>query len=141
MDDWLIRQGNLRGFHGVYLRDPPQIPLDPALSLEEIVVGLVAPAARLDGRVIKLVARILQSDAVNVERLLHLARAERAEAPLYWLAHHIPESERTGALVGLAGHWTRPPRGFRGIKYAYDFERLVRRPASRDQLWRRAKPS
>ncbi|HEY8211845.1 MAG TPA: hypothetical protein VIG99_30395 [Myxococcaceae bacterium] len=141
VDDWLIRQANLRGFHGVYLRDPPEVPLDPELSLEEIVVGLVSPAAPLDGRVIKLVARLLQRGAVNVDRLLYLARAERAEAPLYWLSHHVPEPERTGALAALAQHWIRPPRGFRGIRYEYDFDRLIRRPASRDHLWRRAKPS
>src|SRR5262245_20971240 len=79
VEDWLIQQANFRGFCGVYLRDPPQIPVEPRLSLEEIVVGLVSPAARLDGRVIKLVTRILQSDTVQVARLLHLARAERAE--------------------------------------------------------------
>jgi hypothetical protein len=141
VEDWLIQQANLRGFCGVYLRDPPPIPIEPRLSLEDIVVGLVSPAARLDGRVIKLVTRILQSDAVQVARLLHLARAERAEAPLFWLARHAPDSERQGALAEMARHWTRPPRGFRGIKYEYDFDRLVRHRASRDQLWRRVKPS
>jgi len=141
VEDWLVHQANLRGFHGMYLRDPPQVPLDPDLSLEEIVIGLLSPAAELDGRALKLVVRILQSAQVQLPRLCYLARAERAEAPLFWLVSNAPASERTGAMAALARHWTAPPRGFHGIHYDYDFSRLERRRASREQLWRRAKPS
>ena len=114
VEDWLVHQANLRGFYGAYLREPLQAPLDVELSLEEIVVGLLSPAAELDGRALKLV---------------------------YWLVSNAPVSERTGAVAALERHWTAPPRGFRGIRYDYDFARLVQRRASREQLWRRAQSS
>lgn len=137
--DWLVDQANLRGFRGAS-NAVARSTLRPELSVEEIVVGCLTPTAIADGRVLKLVVRMLQSGEVEVPRLLLLARRERAERLLYWLVRGAPEEERTGALVRLYQHFeTKPPRGYVPVRYAYDFGRLRRKPATAGHLrWKPA---
>jgi hypothetical protein len=133
---WLIEQANLRGFHGAYNAHSYSAQVDPELTLEDILVGLLSPQAPADGRTFKLVVRILQSGKVDAQRLALQARRERAEGVLHWLLHLVPSTEHTPALVALQEKFATPPRGDRGVRYTYDAERLVRRPAGRLQLWR-----
>jgi hypothetical protein len=134
--DWLVEQANLRGFFGAYGSQSYADSPDPSLELEEVIVGLLAPQAPADGRTLKLVVRMLQSGQVNADRLRHWARRERAEGILYWLLDLVPQEELTPELIEIRAHFTKPPRGHRGVEYAYDPQRLVRRPATRDHLWR-----
>lgn len=133
---WLIEQANLRGFHGAYNAQAYGAQVDPALTLEDIVVGLLSPQAPADGRTFKLVVRILQSGQLDADCLALQARRERAEGVLHWLLHLVPSAEHTPALVALREKFAMSPRGNRGVQYVYDAERLVRRPAGRQQLWR-----
>jgi hypothetical protein len=130
VDDWLIEQANLRGFHGAWVM-PSGCTRDADLSLEEIVVGLCAPQATADGRVFKLVVRIAQSGKIDPARLARLARMERADGVLHWLFRGVPEVERTAAFLRVAAAFAAPPRGYRPPRYRYDFGRLVRRPGQR----------
>lgn len=137
--DWLVDQANLRGFCGA-VNAVARSELYPGLSIEEIVVGCLTPDAVADGRVLKLVVRILQSNDVDVPGLLLLARRERAERLLYWLVGGTPEEERTGALPRLCDHFEAlPPRGYVPVRYAYDFGRLRKRAATAGHLrWKPA---
>ncbi len=137
--DWLVDQANLRGFGGAVNAVASSAP-DPSLSLEEIVVGCLTPDALADGRVLKLVVRILQSDVVRLPALLLLARRERAEKVLCWLVMGVPAAERCGAVPGVRQHFeARPPRGYVPVSYAYDFARLNRKAAAAGKLrWKPA---
>lgn len=134
--DWLIDQANLRGFHGAYNSKVHAESPDRSLTDEELLVGLLSPHAPADGRTLKLVVRMLQSSRLNPRRLELLARRERASGVLHWLLRLIPESERTESVRELQKIFATPPRGDRGVAYDYDPQRLVRRPATREQLWR-----
>lgn len=133
--DWLIAQANGRGFHGAF--GVTQVAsVDRSLSLEDIVVGLLAPSAPADGRTLKLVLRILQSGRIDTKLLLLLSKRERAEPMLYWLLQRIPAEERNEAIEQLRRCFATPPRGYRPVDYDYDSRRLIRRPASKGKLWR-----
>ncbi|MBI4818409.1 MAG: hypothetical protein HY791_19240 [Deltaproteobacteria bacterium] len=126
IQQYLIGQANLRGFFGAYVPDPGT--LDPELGLEEIIVGLLMPHADADGRVLKLVLRIVQSGQVAVERLLLWARRERALGTLSWFVDLVPAEERNAAVEELARAIARrPPRDSRRPCYRYSPERLLRR--------------
>lgn len=134
--DWLIDQANLRGFHGAYNARPCTKQTDEELTVEELAVGLLSPHAPADGRTFKLVVRMIQSGRLNAARVALLARRERASGVLYWLLNQIPPSERTPPVHELSRCFPTPPRGARGVAYAYDPDRLIRRPATRERLWR-----
>lgn len=136
LEDWLIEQANLRGFHGTWVV-PTGVVLDPVLTLEEIIVGLCAPHAEADGRVFKLVLRIFQSGRVDAVRLARLARMERAEGVIYWVLRSLPDVERTAAVDEVAAHFATEPRGYRGVDYHYDFGRLIKRPYIQGAAWTR----
>jgi hypothetical protein len=136
LQDWLVEQANLRGFHGAYNREGPSGPLDRELTLEEIVVALCAPQAPAEGRVFKLVVRILQSGRVDARHLTWLARREMAGSVLWWLLDLVPAGERTPSLTAIVAVFGGPPRGYRGLDYDYDPQRLVRQPFKREQPWR-----
>lgn len=133
--DWLIAQANARGFHGAFVQ--LEVAVDPKLELEDVLVGLLMPHAELDARIIKLVVRVLQSGKVDVPRLAFRARRERADNALAWVVSLIPESEVNDAVRGVAGA-LRPVRGATPIAFRYDSQRLVKRPATKENL-RRAK--
>jgi hypothetical protein len=131
--NWLIAQANARGFHGAAVT--LEAAVDPSLDLEDLVVGLMMPHAELDARVVKLVVRLLQSARLDPAKLAFRARRERADLALYWVLGVIPEGERNEAVRVFAGH-LRAPRVTTGVEFDYDPQRLVRRAASRDHLWR-----
>lgn len=133
MTDWLIAQANVRGFHGAFVT--LEAPLDDTLCLEDLVVGLLMPHAELDARIIKLVVRILQSGHVDAPKLAFRARRERADFALAWVLDLVPESVGNTATRLIAAS-VRPPRGATPVCFNYDAGRLVRRPASKGQLWR-----
>jgi hypothetical protein len=131
LQDWLVEQANLRGYRGAYNREGSSGPLEPTLTLEEIVVGLCAPQAPAEGRIFKLVLRILQSGKVDAARLLALARREMATPVLWWLLEVTPASERSAPVEELRSAFAGPPRGYRALDFDYDSQRLVRRPYRR----------
>ena len=137
LDVWLVEQSNLRGFYGAFGRNPPTTELDPALTLEAIVVGLLLPHGPADGRLLKLVVRILQSGRVDPMRLAFLARRERADAVLAWLLDKVPPAERTDPVTAIALQVSHP-RGPRAPDLRYDANRLIRRPfRSSEAAWTR----
>ena len=128
--DWLVDQANLRNFSGA-VNAVCRGALDPSLTLEEIVVGLLAPDATAEGRILKLATRILQSE-LDLEKLLLFAKRERAERLLCWLVSGIPEQERRGTVpLLLAAFGQKPPRGEATVRFDYDFGRLIRKAATR----------
>lgn len=136
LEEWLVEEANVRGFFGASGRELPQRPPTGRLSDEDIVVALLSPHALADGRIFKLVVRMVQSGRLQPERLLFRARRERATGPIYWLLHLVPESERSEPLLTLLHKLDAPPRGYRPLDYRYDPDRLVRRPAGKGILWR-----
>ncbi|MEE8409946.1 MAG: hypothetical protein V3T05_10090 [Myxococcota bacterium] len=127
VQEYLLDQANLRGFLGAFSDRDNLGELDPTLSNEEIVVGLLQPHARADLRLLKLVVRMLQSGQLDADRLLFLARRERALLILAWLLELIPEQERHPPIQSLLQRvQQRPPRGYRAPKIRYDPRRLLR---------------
>ncbi len=125
--EYLIDQANLRGYLGAWTaRDHGT--LDDSLGLEEIVVGLLHPAAPLEARVLKLIVRILQSGDLDLPRLHLEARRERALAHLAWLVELVPAPERNEPVRELerliASH---PPRQTVRPAYNYSPNRLLGR--------------
>lgn len=139
--EYLIDQANLRGHWGAFSRRGPVGAPDAELCLEEIVVGLLQPHAPWEGRVVKLVVRILQSGEIEPARLVFGARREYALSNLKWLVDRIPAPERTDDVerVASALH-ARPPRAPRPPSVRYDPSRLLRRPATARRLRRTTGP-
>ena len=131
--NWLIAQANARGFHGAIVNREEVVC--PSLGLEDLVVGLLMPQAELDARVVKLVVRMLQSGLLDAAKLAFRARRERADVALSWVLHLVPASEQNPAVAAVAAS-LRPPRSGAHIDFNYDAQRLVRRPATKDHLWR-----
>jgi len=125
-----VAQANLRGFYGAFNVDLADVALDESLGLADIVVGLMLPHAHVDGRLFKLVLRLVQYGQIDASHLIWLARKERASGALCWLLTLTPASERNACVVDvLAG--LRSLRAERSLDYDYDPERLVRRPYSK----------
>ena len=131
--NWLIAQANARGFHGAFVNRDEVV--DPRLGLEDLIVGLLMPHAELDARIVKLVVRVLQSGQLDAARLAFRARRERADIALAWVLSLVPEGEGNTPLDSIA-KLLRVPRGGAQIRFNYDSQRLVRRPATREHLWR-----
>jgi hypothetical protein len=135
LTEWAVSELNARGYFGAYGAGASVAAPTPGVSVEELLVLLAMPHAEADGRLFKLIVRTVQRGPVDVSRLARLARQEHAEALLAWLLRNLPESEHTPATRELADRLH--PRGRLDVSYRYDFERLVRRPATKEQLWRR----
>lgn len=135
VQDYLVSQANRRGFRGAFGPAPIDGPIDEGLGVEEIVVGLCAPQAPLEGRVFKLILRILQSGEAQPVRLQWFARRERADHVLFWLLQRVPEPEKNDAVREIQGRFASPPRGYRPPRYNYDPARLLRRPALGAKAW------
>lgn len=131
--DWLIAQANVRGFHGAFVMR--EEPVAAWLGLEDLIVGLLMPHAELDARVLKLIVRILQSGQLDGPRLAFRARRERADVALAWVLALIPDGERNEAVTAIA-LGLRPPRDRAVVHFNYDPQRLIRRPVTKEQLWR-----
>ncbi|MBS1151913.1 MAG: hypothetical protein H6Q89_3611, partial [Myxococcaceae bacterium] len=124
LDDWLLEEANVRGHVGAVGAAVAERPPTAGLSDESLVVALLMPHTPSDGRLFKLVVRMIQKAALDPRALWFQARRERAEPVLYWLLQQIPASERTGAVPALAAARPTPPRGYRGMKFNYDSARL-----------------
>lgn len=134
LTDWAVAELNLRGHLGAYGADlPPRTPT-PGVTLEELLVLLAMPHTEADGRLFKLIVRALQKGPVDVARLVRLAKQEQAEPLLSWLLRNLPETEHTPTTRELLARLS--PRGVGEVSYRYDFDRLRRRPATREHLWR-----
>jgi hypothetical protein len=139
--EYLIDEANLRGFWGAFRSNTPERPIDSKLSLEDLVVGLLAPQAPSEARVLKLVLRLLQSASLNVETLLLRARREGAMPTLFWLLEQVPAEECTPPVRALRARIPGPPRGYTPLDFRYDSRRLIRHVAGKQDLWRRQRRS
>jgi hypothetical protein len=135
LDDWLVEELNRRGHWGAYTTADVAGAPSPGVSLEELIVALAMPNAEADGRHWKLIVRALQRGPFDGRRLARLARMERAEVVLAWLLRGTPQPERTAPLEALAVLLN--PRCTRAPNLRYDFDRLLKRPATREDGWRR----
>ncbi len=128
--EYLVDQANLRGYLGAYSNRTEWGALDPELSEEAIVVGLLQPHAPAETRMLKLVVRILQRGDFDPDRLVLWAKRERALDLLAMLVGWIPDAELTPSIAALreAIH-RRPPRSPRPPPLRYDARRLLRRRA------------
>ncbi len=125
--EFLIDQANLRGFLGAYSARSDLGTFDDDLTLEAIVVGLLQPHAPAEGRIIKLVVRVLQSGQIDPVRLHLLARQELALSNLAWVVDLIPAPERNAHIKGISSAIAvRPPRRRTTPAMRYDPRRLLR---------------
>jgi hypothetical protein len=123
--DWLVGQLNARGHRGAWTT--AEVAPDESVSTEELLVALTSPRATADGRIFKLLVRVLQSGNIDLDRLVFLARREGATRVLNWLLGIVPPEERTPSLQAAAQRFALPPRGYRGTDLLYDPSRLLRR--------------
>ena len=139
MDDWLVEEANVRGFLGAVGAAIPDRAASPGVTDIDLVVALLMPHAAADGRVFKLIVRLLQKVEVDARRVWLCARREQADRALYWLLQQVPGSERVGGVASLLEAAPVAPRGYRPLKFNYDGRRLLRRPATKESLWKAAR--
>ncbi len=137
LDEWLVEEANVRGYFGaVGVGALNRQPTD-GLSDEALIVALLMPHTPVDGRLFKLVLRMLQRAPIDVSRLWFWAKREQADGVLFWLLSRVPEAEMTPPVVrALSSH--HRPRGHRPLKYNYDAQRLVQRVATKESVCRAA---
>ena len=137
--DWLVEEANVRGHLGAVGREVPERAPTPHVSDADLIVALLMPHSEVDGRLFKLVVRMLQRAAIEPGVLWFHARRERADRVLYWLLNLVPDTERTAPLVALLAAGLMPPRGYSGVRFNYSSARLLRRPATKESVWRAAR--
>ncbi len=138
LEDWLLEEANVRGHLGAVGPQVPDRAPTPQLSDADLIVALLMPHSEVDGRLFKLVVRMLQRAAIDPKVLWFHARRERADRVLYWLLNLVPDTERTPPLVALLTACA-PPRGYSGVRFIYSSARLLRRPATKESVWRAAR--
>ncbi|MDP1920583.1 MAG: hypothetical protein Q8L14_30350 [Myxococcales bacterium] len=111
LEDWLVEEANVRGHLGAVGTSVPEREPTPGLSDADLIVALLMPHSEVDGRLFKLVVRMLQRAHIDPTLLWFHARRERADRVLYWLLDLVPESERTQQLVAFIDACPTPPRG------------------------------
>ncbi len=139
LEDWLVEEANVRGYLGAVGASVPDREPTQALADADLIVALLMPHSEVDGRIFKLVVRMLQGAAIDPQLLWFYARRERADRVLYWLLNLVPEAERTERLVAVMAGCPTPPRGFSGVRFNYSSARLLRRPATKESVWRAAR--
>lgn len=139
LEDWLVEEANVRGHLGATGPSIPDRLPTPQLSDGDLVVALLMPHSQVDGRLFKLVVRLLQRTSIDPKTLWFHARRERADRVLYWLLSLVPLSERTATITALIEACPAPPRGYRGVQFNYSSARLLRRPATKESVWRAAR--
>lgn len=139
LDDWLVEEANVRGHLGAVGVDIPERAPTVGISSEELIIALLMPHSPVDGRLFKLVIRMLQRAHIDPKSLWLGARRERADGVLYWLLQQVPASERTGSIEALLAVNPSAPRGYRGLRFDYDGSRLLRRPATKESVWKAAR--
>lgn len=138
LPQWLLKVAIERGASH-YRRDfDPALPQDnPALTNEEIGVGLCLGQMPDDPTLIRAAVQLLSSPTTDIARLVHLAREERTETVLRYAADAclkvdpalepwatvrrklrgrrevpdglLPHWSRFAALIGLTRHGMAPP--------------------------------
>lgn len=126
----MLEEANVRGHFGA---------VGAQVTDADLVVALLMPHSEVDGRLFKLVVRMLQRTAIDPKVLWFHARRERAERVLYWLLNLVPDTERTPPLLALAAACPTAPRGYSGVRFNYASARLLRRPATKESVWRAAR--
>lgn len=139
LEDWLLEEANARGYFGAVGREPVSRAATPGLDDEDLIVALLMPHAEVDARLFKLIVRMLQRAPIEPGRLWLRARRERADLALWWLLSQVPTSEQTGAIPALL--MVTPPRSYRPLAWDYDPRRLLKKPATAEALWTRARRS
>ena len=139
LEDWLVEEANVRGHLGAMGPQIPERAPTPTLLDADLIVALLMPHSEVDGRLFKLVVRMLQRAALEPAMLWFHARRERADRVLYWLLNLVPEPERTPSIVALLEACPVPPRGYRGVRFNYSSARLLRRPATKESVWKAAR--
>lgn len=94
IEEWLVEEANARGYLGASGAYLPERPPEVTLSDEDVVVALLSPHAAADGRILKLVIRMIQSGKLDARVLALRARRERSDWALYWLLQLVPYVER-----------------------------------------------
>lgn len=139
VEDWVLEEANARSHFGAVGSEAVDREPTKGLDDEDLIVALLMPHAELDGRLFKLIVRMLQRAPIDAPRLRLRARRERADHALWWLVSLVPDPERTGVIPELLS--AGPPRGYRPLSYDYDPKRLLKRPATAEALWARARRS
>lgn len=139
LEDWLVEEANVRGHLGATGPSIPDRVPTPQLSDGDLVVALLMPHSQVDGRLFKLVVRLLQRTSIDPRTLWFYARRERADRVLFWLLNLVPLPERTATITALIDACPAPPRGYRGVQFNYSSARLLRRPATKESVWRAAR--
>lgn len=104
-----------RGCRHYKTGDEPADPLasESEFSNEELGIALICPALPYDPQNIRVGAAILSADGVDPRHLAHLAKMERAEVPLRYIAEagekFEPKNEFWGTLLKLLPK-THPPK-------------------------------
>lgn len=141
LDDWLVEEANARGHFGASGVGDLQRKPAAGLSDEELIVALLMPHTPADGRLFKLVVRMLQRAPLDASALWLAARREQADRVLFWLLQQIPASERTARIEAIAAAHPAAPRGYRGLDYHYDARRLLWRAATKESVWKAGRRS
>ena len=141
LTDWLVEEANLRGHFGAMAAQLPSRAADHTLSDEQLIALLLMPHAMLDVRVFKLVVRMVQGGKLDAQRLWFEAKKERADSVLYWLLLQVPREEAMAEVGATLNAHPAPPRGYRPLPIDYDARRLLRRPATKESLWKAARRS
>ncbi len=139
LTDWLVEEANVRGYLGAVGPQIPERAPTPSLSDADLIVALLMPHSEVDGRLFKLVVRMLQRAAINPTVLWFHARRERADRVLYWLLNLVPAAERSAPLLALLETCPAAPRGYCGVRFNYSSARLLRRPATKESVWKAAR--
>lgn len=139
LEDWLVEEANVRGHLGAVGASVPERAPTAGLSDADLVVALLMPHSEVDGRIFKLVVRMLQRAPIDSRMLWFHARRERADRVLYWLMNLVPAAERNERLLALMDGCPAPPRGFSGVRFNYSSARLLRRAATKESVWRAAR--
>lgn len=139
LEDWLVDEANVRGYLGAVGQRISDRAPTPNLADADLIVALLMPHSEVDGRLFKLVVRMLQRAAIVPSVLWFRARRERADVVLYWLLKLVPEGERSPLIVALMECCPTPPRGYQGVRFNYSSARLLRRPATKESVWRAAR--
>ena len=114
LDQWLVDVANQRGAR-VVERHPgaaaaiPIVPLQ-ALSNEELVVALCQPQRIDEPQILRPAAQLISRNDVDPDRLIHLARQERAEPILKALAEQAMRVAPTHPV------WTRLAAAFPRVR-------------------------
>lgn len=134
-----MEEANVRGHLGAVNSEVPDRLPTPRVSDSDLIVALLMPHSEVDGRIFKLVVRMLQRAPIEPRVLWFHARRERADRVLYWLLNLVPDSERTTSVLSLIEACPTPPRGYSGVRFDYSSARLLRRPATKESVWRAAR--